>query len=238
MLADVVGQTSLAGEIEEIYSKLQEKLSERELLPLRIRLLMLKGDLEGSARIAVAHLMENPLDSNSARGAIVLHGQVFGDYDGASEIGMKALRRLPGDRLLINNVAFCLAMAGRGREADRMFVSGTLDNPYLLATRGLIDFSLGEIVSGLASYDEAAQFARSHTGRHEDAEDFVQLMRVQEVLALHQLGYDSRPEIPRYLRSVTAPRDWQTYVSYRIFRRISERLNVPWVTQGNGRSLR
>jgi tetratricopeptide (TPR) repeat protein len=230
MLADVIGQTNVSGEIETIYSELQEELSERELRPLKIRLLMLKRDLEGSARSALEHLIENPLDVRAARGAVVLHGQVFGDYDGASEIGMKALRRLPGDRDLINNVAFSLALAGHGDEAGRIFVRDELDNQYLLATRGLIDFALGNIASGLASYDEAAQFARSHTRRSEDADEFVQLMRVQEVLALYQLGHESSPKIPQKLRSASVPRTWYMNVNYLVYRRIAERLNVPWVT--------
>ena len=179
----------------------------------------------------MSYMDSQPLAANIAQGSIVLHGQVFGDYENASLAGRRALRRIPGDRMLINNVAFCLTLAGRAREADALFSGERIEGPYLLATRGMIDLGLGKISEGLARYDEAAESARAMIWRTEDAADFIKRLRAQEVLAIHQLHLGEHPGIPEDLMTVRVPKDWRENPDYLVLNRAAERLNVQWVVE-------
>jgi tetratricopeptide (TPR) repeat protein len=229
MLADVSYQTSVASEIENLYCKLQERLPEHELTALKLRLLLLKGDLEDAARVAKSHLATNQLNAVAARVTVFLYGQVIGDHEAASNIGLEALKRMPKDRLLINNVAFSLTLAGRARQADSLLAGERLDDGHLLATRGLVDLGLGMITEGLARYDQAAEFVRSTFRYEQDSADFVRLMRNHEVLVLHQLGFSESPEIPDELRTTSVPKNWRLRPDYLVLHRVAERLKVPWV---------
>jgi hypothetical protein len=229
MLAETLGETSAAGEMQRFYSELQENISESKLLPLKVQVLLLSRDLDNAAKAAASHAAANPLDVRAVYGSIVLYGQITGDYESASKIGKSALRRFPVDRMLINNVAFCLALAGHIREADNLLAKENLDDSYLLATRGLVDLALGKISDGLARYDDAAKCAKSKIARADDAEDFVQLMRTQEVLIMHQFHYSEHAEVPKNLTVARVPRDWHNRTEYLILNRVAQRLDVPWV---------
>jgi tetratricopeptide (TPR) repeat protein len=226
MLADV-GSIDALGEVEGLHRRLQESLPEGELAPLTIRLRMLQGDLSAAARTAMEYAEANPLDPDAIRGAIILHGQVFGEYDLAAEIGQRALRRIPADRMLRNNVAFCLTLAGRARDADQVLAKQTLDDPFLLATRGLVDFGLGKVASGLAHYDEAARLGSSVMSGETEA-DFSRLLRTQEVLVLHQLGLTTHADVPQELLVTAVPAEWQRDPTYLLLHRVAEREDIPW----------
>lgn len=229
MLADIANRTDTAQEIDSLHRQLQVSLPEAELAPLTIRLLLLKGDVTNAARAAVAHADANPLDVDAVRGAIILHGQVFGDYEAAAEMGKRALRRIPADPSLVNNAAFCLALAGHTREADKVLAGHALDNPFLLATRGLVDFGLGKVADGIARYDEAARLIRSKVRHADDAGDFEQLLRTNEVLALFHFGLATHPDVPIELRTALVPARWQCVPGYLLLRKVAERLHVPWI---------
>jgi tetratricopeptide (TPR) repeat protein len=229
MLADVSYQTSVVGEIENLYCKLQERFPEHELSALKLRLLLLKGDLDAAARVAMSHLAANQLNPVAASVAVFLYGQVIGDYETASNTGIEALRRMPKDRMLVNNVAFSLTLAGRARQADDLLAGERFDDGHLLATRGLVDLGLGMVTKGLARYDQAAEFVRSTFRYEQDSAEFVQLMRNYEVLMLRHLGLAESPEIPDELRTTAVPKNWRLRPDYLVLHRVAERLKAPWV---------
>jgi tetratricopeptide (TPR) repeat protein len=230
MLADI-SKTSWVSELRTLYDSLLPQARERDLAPLKIQILLRSGELEDAAKDAISLMNDYPLGANYASGAIVLYAHIFGEYESASEAGKKALRRIPADCTLINNVAFCLTLSGRAGEAWKVLAKADTENPYLLATRGLIDLGLGNVRRGLARYDEAAEFATARTRRPQDASDFQKLLRTQECLAIHQLGLNLHPDIPEDLTVARVPEDWREYPVYLVLNRVAQRLNVPWISE-------
>lgn len=227
MLSDAVNRADVVPEVEKHYKLLAQRLNDLQLAPLRIRLLLMRGETEEAALLAKRHAEAFPLDGESVRGAIVLEGQVFGRYGEAAEIGLKALQRLPGDQMLANNVAFCLALAQRGQEALAILERFEDADPYIRATRGLALLSLGRIEQGLECYDAAVASARKMVARSEDADDFERLLRLQESLAVEQLGLASEVKPDTVLRR-SLPEDWQADPRYLVLLAVSRRMHSEW----------
>lgn len=228
LLADLVRDSSEVPAIEHLYERLSPDLSQEDLLPLAARLAYLQGQYVESARISVRWAAASPLDVHAARVATVQVGQYLGDYDAAARIGLESMRRLPRDAMLTNNVAFVLALAGRAEEAD-LVLSRTSDvNPFLTATRGLVDFALGRIESGLRHYNAAEQEARRRPTSVEQAETFSALLRVQRALGIFQLGLQDHPAIPADLKTVQLPDGWNRDPRFNALAWIAHVQGSPW----------
>lgn len=227
MLCDVLNRSTALPELETHYRVLAQRSTELELAPLEVRMLLLRGALGEAATLATRFAEAFPLDVVAVRGALVLEAQVFGRYGEAAESGLKALRRMPGDPMLGNNVAFCLALAGRGADALAVLKRFPQDDPYLLATRGLAYLSLGAVDKGLRLYDKAAELARNVVRRPEDSDDFERLLRLQELVAQRQFGLfdsaDSKSVAPPMI-----PSDWMSDPRYILLRSVCERVSEPW----------
>jgi len=227
MLADVSVRREGYTEVRRLYEDLRTKRQEKELRPLLVRLQLMDGQLDDATETAITYATDNPLDLDAVRGALILQGQIFGEYDQAAKAGLIALRRAPGDLMLRNNVAFCLAWAGRAHEAHEVLRRQKLDDPYLLATRGLVDFGLGRVAAGLAWYDRAEMQAVKILPNADDVADFVGLLRNQESLALQQL-------VPGHVatwtlaKSVAPPSGWLEDPRYLILERVASRLGRGW----------
>jgi hypothetical protein len=83
------------------------------------------------------------------------------DHREAVRIGKEGLRANPRDILLRNNVAVSLAVLGSIDEAEKVFVSSSVDTPQpalvatLLATRGLLRYRRGDLEQGRDFYSRA-----------------------------------------------------------------------------------
>ncbi len=221
MLADLSLDSNAASDLRTHYKRLLDAHPEPALKPLLARILLLEGDLEQATRVAREYADRNPLDLDVIRSAVILRAQVLGEYGEAADVGLQALRRAPGDLMLRNNVAFCLALAHRASEAYSMFKDQELEDPYLLATRGLIDIGLGRVVDGMRWYDRAAEAAVSMIADKAEAEDFVLLLRTQEWLSLQQLAPEDEASraFPEPVAAVVAGRDDSRYAILRVVMR-------------------
>jgi tetratricopeptide (TPR) repeat protein len=223
MLADIGKSFDLIPELRGLYEALGETHANDELLPLAIRIHLYEGELDRAAQEAIRHADSNPLDLDAVRAGVILQGQIFGQYGEAADKGIAALRRFPCDSVLKNNIAYCLALAGRAVEADQVLRNLALDDPIVIATRGLVDLALGRVEEGLQRYDEAEASVSDQSMRSEEADDFRRLLRAFESLAVRELGLSARDGVPEEFLSLPVHDDWETDRRYLVLRRILER---------------
>lgn len=224
MLADLLEGREASRAIRQYYQELVQTTAEDELAPLLVRLRISEGDVEGGARLAIDYANRYPLDRLGVRSAVVLQAQVFGEYSAAADAGLAALRRAPGDSMLRNNVAFCLVLAGRANEAASLFADFRLDDPFLLATRGMIAFAQRKMDEGLEWYDKAAEVARNGIANEEEADAFVRLLRAYEFVSLRELDRDSTQTLEALRQLSGGPESWPAERSYAILRKVLERM--------------
>ncbi|QHT54646.1 hypothetical protein GXP71_00045 [Cellulomonas sp. H30R-01] len=224
MLADVAGTPEGVRLARQYYEQLAVEADRDELVPLLIRLRISEGQLESAARLAIEFAMANPLDTAAVRSAVVLQGQILGEYSAAADFGLSALRRAPGDVMLLNNVAFCLILAGRLGEAVTLLSGVRAEDPYLFATRGMAAFAQRELEEGLRWYDDAAAAARKVIVAEGELESFLRLLRANELVAMQELNLVSPRFLEEFGQLVGEPLDWPEDPSFLILRKRLERL--------------
>jgi tetratricopeptide (TPR) repeat protein len=124
---------------------------------------------EESFRLCWSWLRDEPFSSRPAVLGTVIASMALGDPDRATRIGLAGLRSHPGSAVLLNNVAFALADAGRLDEArairarlsPKASLSG-LDAVAWSATGGLLDFRSGLHKDGRKKYEAALTLANSY----------------------------------------------------------------------------
>jgi tetratricopeptide (TPR) repeat protein len=110
-------------------------------------------------------LKDEPFSRRAAVLGTHIAGGVLCDYDTAAQLAVQALKANPTDPILLNNLAFALASAGKAEEArvayDQM-ERALLDDEtrvYWLATGGLLKFREGFQEEGRALYNQAIDLA-------------------------------------------------------------------------------
>lgn len=182
--------------------------------------------------MALEYAQGNPLDVEAAVEAVYLRAYALGEYAEAGHLGLEALRRVPADKMLINNTAYALAMSGRGAEASQLLQSvQDVEDPYLIATRGLVALATGDAESGLALYDEAADVI-ARTAPDDDRDPLLRVLRANEVIALVQLNLKDKAFATPELESIHAPDDWESDSRFKMLKLAASRIGVPWVTEG------
>jgi Flp pilus assembly protein TadD len=131
------------------------------LLFLRVHDAILRRDERAAVSLAEEWAKNHPFSPVAAALAIQLIGALGGESDRAIDLGFDALTRAPADALLVNNLAYALALAGRGREARVVLRKVTTPEPApaLLATRGLVEMVSGNITAGIEGYESARELA-------------------------------------------------------------------------------
>lgn len=131
------------------------------LMFLRVHDALLRKDAAATVALAVQSSKAHPFSPVAAAIAVQYLSDLAGDREQAIDLGLDALKRAPGDALLVNNLAYVLALAGRTREART--VLGKLPErkatPALIATRGLVDMLSGNVRAGLTGYADARDLA-------------------------------------------------------------------------------
>jgi tetratricopeptide (TPR) repeat protein len=168
LLPPLMNRSEDAGALATVVHRLEQHHDRDELGQLRVHLAVLQHDADRAAECAVEWSRSSPLNPVAASVAVHLLGDVKGRYDEAIELGYEALRRAPGDRALINNVAYTLAVVGRPAEARRLMarLPRKTQTVALRATAALIDLADGAIERGIAGYLEARDAALEMGDKH------------------------------------------------------------------------
>ncbi|MGW6130808.1 hypothetical protein ACWFNE_12355 [Cellulomonas sp. NPDC055163] len=226
MLADVSDDHETARLVRQYYEEMVRKSDGGDALtPLLVRLHIAEGELDLAAQLAVEYAEQNPLDAPAVRSALVLQAQILGEYEAAAKSGVAAVRRAPGDVMLRNNVAFCLVLAGRASEAAALLDGIDAEDPYLLATRGMIAFAQRRTEEGSQWYDRAAAVARRLIAAEGESEAFVRLLRAYEVVAMRELKVDSSELLEDVCEAAGRPEDWPEERSFMILKKALRRIS-------------
>jgi hypothetical protein len=133
------------------------------------------------------------------------------------EVGTQALRRMPGVRVLQNNVAYALALSGRPGLARRYVPDD--EDVYSIATESLIALQIGDKAAGEAGYDRAAEVAESR-GDYE----LAQLVRLQKLLVMARQRGEQLPEpIMIELKEAAGKDDVRYAVLWAVARSLTEK---------------
>jgi len=187
-----------------------ERLEER-LLPvrramLRYQLATLEGDNQTAGAAAHEWFELDPNDSHAACAAVVALGIGLERWSEAESIADFAIRKFPNDRVIVNNSAYVLAMAGRPKEAIRLLQSRADHDFVFRATLGLAHLAAGELDTGMRLYRQAASQAEK------EGTESLSLMVAYQALVMRQLGVDEAGDPTRVsalaLAPVPLPDDW------------------------------
>jgi Flp pilus assembly protein TadD len=158
-------------QLETLLARLEAKHDARALLFLRVHDALLRQDAGAAVSLAVEWADSEPFNPVAAGSAIRLLGDLADDRQRAIELGHDAIRRAPGDSLLLNNLAYVLALSGNTREARAVIGKVTMPDmsPAVIATRGLIDVLSNNVAAGIVEYERAGTLAVAQ-GRERIAE--------------------------------------------------------------------
>lgn len=150
---------SEADELDFLLAELSRHHSSDSLLRYRAWIAYLRCDFDATLEFASAWNKTEPFDRQAAALLTFLLVEYKRDMAGAISAGKEALRRIPDEPLLRNNVAFAFAQLGQTTEARRMLGGHILENPVMWATWGFIELKDGNFDAGLAAYERAAKEA-------------------------------------------------------------------------------
>jgi tetratricopeptide (TPR) repeat protein len=216
-----------ATRVQSLYDRLAQSHSEDELVSVRVPLAALQGRFELAAHNAIANTKANPLDADAATEAVYLRACALGEFSEAGDMGIEALARIPADRMLLNNTAYALAMAGRGKDAQRVLDGVDAGNdPYLTATQGLVHYALGDVQGGNVEYERAADLIRETAPRSE-RDWLLQYLRANQSTAGLALGLSTGRDVVADL-SVGENPDWNLDPRFLFIRALALRLGGAW----------
>lgn len=165
-----------------------------------------EGRWEAALQNARLWRLDEPFAARSAYFGSWTASVVAEDFPSALQFADFGLATKPDDLLLLNNKAVALALLNRAAEAvkcldkiDASKAAERLEATYL-ATRGLVNFRLGQPESGRALYEEARETAQR--GKNVREEIWTLLFQAREEkrfdrAASQQLLRSAAKEIPR-----------------------------------------
>lgn len=185
---------------------------------LDVNLAVLERRFDDATTLSVEWVDDEPLNPAPALAATFLLVDVACDPYAASELGLKALRRIPAANALANNVAYALALANRAEEAKSIVPED--QTPQCTATRGLIALCLGDREEALVQYRHALSLAAEANDP-----DLVALVALNVMIGLQRFGGDlSAEEVA--LPTVRFSDTWTDQPRFEIIVKKMERLGV------------
>lgn len=212
---------SEATELRRTFERQESLLPPDRREYVRHQLALLEGDSEQAADAATdwfSHAHDNP---SAVAAAVTSLGIGMQRWEEALKVAEYALARhadsdSDSDPMLINNVAYTLAMAGRAEEAKRLLKPVMNESFVLRATFGLAHLANGEIEAGMRFYREAAELAErvDEEAKRSGIDNAARcLMTLYQALIVRQLGLDETVDRKMLdaiaLAPVPLPEDWE-----------------------------
>lgn len=158
-LGEVAGGFSEADDLEVAISLFAGHVDAADLFSARVTLASLRRDLSSARELLDEWAVADPGNPNVwATGSLVsLHDL---DFEQASRWAREGLRRFPSHPILLNNLAFALALGGHPAEARRI-PQAEPNSVMSQATSAAIDMAAGDIAGGRAKYSVIADSLRA-----------------------------------------------------------------------------
>ena len=157
-------------------------------------------DYETSSRYLNEAHRADPTSAIPCVGISYLLSELKGDYDGAIKTIKTGLVHAPTNLMLLNNLAYNYLMKGdveKGRLVlDNINEQDALENPHLLATRGLLLIKEGGLEEGARLYNQSINMAL-------DKETRAQIRQKKNLeLGRYWLGQGKQEKANKFLRNV------------------------------------
>ncbi len=167
---------------------------------LAARYYLYAKDYEKSSRYLREAQKADPGNISSYVGVSYFLSELKGDYDGAIKSIKAGLLKAPTNLMLLNNLAYNYLMKGdieKGRSVlDSITKQDEMENPHLLATRGLLLIKEGALEEGSRLYNQSADLAL-------DKETRAQIRQKKSLeLGRYWLGQGKTEKAKRLLRDV------------------------------------
>jgi tetratricopeptide (TPR) repeat protein len=228
MLADALFRLSAHTEISNLYQHLSLRHRSVDLLPLQFRVRAAAGDPEGQLAAAREWVEAWPLDPAPAASIVGLLTDLD-RYEEAANDGIRYLKIMGRNEALCNNTAYALTMSGRASQARKLLrqIADVEPDPYLIATRALVELALGDVAAGIAGYDAATKMVRVKYGEGEDADALCAMLGVQLRLVIRHLDLDVHGKV--LIPAPLIDDQWRDRPDVEAMRRRARRLHIPWV---------
>jgi Flp pilus assembly protein TadD len=161
LLPSLLPKFSDREQLATLLARLESRHEPDSLLFLRAREALLRRDEQASISLGVKWSETHPFNPVAAAFAMQMLGSFSNERERAIALGLEAITRAPGDKLLVNNVAYALALEGRTREARTVLgkIATTETTPAVVATRGLVEMISGNVRVGMKGYADAGALA-------------------------------------------------------------------------------
>jgi tetratricopeptide (TPR) repeat protein len=203
---DLAPSTELFPEAAALVRQAEEWHDARDLLPLRARTAHLQADFSNSSRLARAWADEHPLNAAAVNHSLLMEAVASGQYADAAKRGKSIMNRFVGDSEIRTNVAYCLAMAGQGKDALDFLPKEPSESISRLATAGLARLAIGDVEEGLALYRDAHRIAE-RVPVADDRKPLRALVALSQRLAVTHLALRNISEAA--LLPIELPRGWK-----------------------------
>jgi tetratricopeptide (TPR) repeat protein len=200
---------------------------------LRHYVAFLEGDNETAASSALEWFESEPTNPQAAAAVLVAVGIGLERWNEAEKVADYAIANLPAVPVLVNNVAYILAMVGRADQAVAMMErsvaadTGAEDNGFVLrATLGLAYLAAGDVEKGMRCYRDAAQLAE------QISPTWGCLMASYQALVVRQLNMSDQMPAEHLASQAIVPQslpdDWEDRPDFLRLKFVSDRRGYDW----------
>jgi tetratricopeptide (TPR) repeat protein len=198
---------SHAPRLARVLVQLERRHAPEDLLGLRMHLAVLERDRERSVGLARAWAAHDLLNPTASALAVHLLVDVAGDASAAGDLGLAGLRRMPHSRLLANNTAYALALAGRINDARSVLarIPESVEDVAITATRALVKIMSGETDEGIRGYRRAYELARKR-----EEPGLMALVSINAAMAVSRAAAPDEPtsDVPESMPLALPPK-WE-----------------------------
>lgn len=181
VLASAAQSTADLPTLEFAYNELCKRHDRTALLAVESRAALLRFEFGRCLDVTTEWARQDPFSPGAHITASYLLSLQAGSYAEAARIGLVGISRGIRSAQLRNNVAFALAMDARPDKASQMLPDPS-ECELALATAGLIEAVRGNLVQGIAMYEDCARQMRQRG--EDDLADLVSMYRIlAEVVA-------------------------------------------------------
>lgn len=200
---------------------------------LRHYVAFLEGDNEMAASSALEWFESEPTNPQAAAAVLVAVGIGLERWNEAEKVADYAIANLPAVPVLVNNVAYILAMVGRADQAVAMMErsvaadTGEDGNGFVLrATLGLAYLAAGDVEKGMRCYRHAAQLAE------QISPTWGSLMASYQALVVRQLNLTDQMPAEHLASQAIVPQslpgDWEDRPDFLRLKFVSDRRGYDW----------
>ncbi|WP_148307887.1 tetratricopeptide repeat protein [Actinoplanes friuliensis] len=209
----LLSRTDQVEGVTHLIDQASEWHSAEKLIPARARVLHLQCRFAEEQELVAEWAARSPLNEMAVGLSVYLLGAVEGKYSVAADCGLQALKRLPSSQIVLNNTAYCLAMAGRAREAVSVIHRMEVNRHVPVATAGLVAISMGDVETGLKFYRDAADLAKRELRHEDDRRRVHAILGINQRIILRKMKRSVPAEHQDLLVPLKLPTNWRKYAS-------------------------